>query len=171
MNSIAQLTAWGSLNLTEMVGQPSFMRKFLIGKPWFCKDTYQSSQQELNFSSCLPPTNMLPLSVRKVVFGGKLKIWKSLSGAHGQWATPGPRGLHSWSHIFTTIPWEKCHHYLLFTKQKARHSEVKKHDSSHTAHRQSWDSNMGSEMPKALGENPFILAFSSTWNLPKSRGS
>ena len=44
MNGIAQLTAWGSLNLTEMVGQPSFMRKFLIEKPWFCKDTYQSSQ-------------------------------------------------------------------------------------------------------------------------------
>lgn len=111
-----------------------------------------------------------PLSVRKVVFRGKLKIWKSLSGARRPWATPGPRGLHSWSHIFTAIPWEKCHHYLLSTKQKARHSEVKKHDPSHTAHRQSQDSNLGSEMPEAQGKNPFILAFSSTWSLPKSRG-
>lgn len=111
--------------------------------------------------------------MREVIFGGKWKMWMSLSGAHGQWATPGPRGLHSWSHMFTTIPWGKCHHYLLFTKQKARHSEVKKHNPGHTAHRQSQDSNLGSEMPEALGENPFILERiqESTWSLPKSRGS
>lgn len=85
---------------------------------------------------------------------------------------------YSWSKGFTLMISHLHNHPLgempsLFTfyKAEARHSEVKKHDSSHTAHRQSWDSNMGSEMPKALGENPFILAFSSTWNLPKSRGS